>query len=309
MKILIIGLGTQGKKRKKVLVTNKNLRVITLDPYNPSADFKNLEEINFDFIDCVFLCVPDKEKKKFINICIKNKKSFLIEKPFPRYSLKEIKKIIKSLNEHKIICYVAYNHRFEPHFIRTKKILESQKFSKIYSCKLFYGNGTASLVKKSKWRDTGYGVLDDLGSHLLDLIFFWFNSKIDKILFACKSNFENKSADHFQIVFKSEKILFSLEMTMCMWRNYFYCDILGREGSLHIKSLCKWSDSELILRKRVFPSGIPKEKKFFERFGDSTWKKEHDFFFKSLKIKKGSDLLYNYKINNILQKIYTKSIK
>ena len=38
----------------------------------------------------------------------------------------------------------------------------------IYRCRMFYGNGTARLVRDSAWRDDGAGVLPDLGSHLLD---------------------------------------------------------------------------------------------------------------------------------------------
>ena len=214
MKVLIIGLGTQGNKRKKILEKIKKNKIITLDPYNSLSDYKKIEDINLNYIDCIFLCVPSKDKKKYIDICIKFKKSFLIEKPFPKYSLNETRKILKNLRSNKIICYVAYNHRFEPHFIKTKKIIDSKILSKIYTCKLFYGNGTAKIVKDSKWRDTGSGVLDDLGSHLLDTIFFWFRPKITKILFVNKSKFENKSPDHFQIIFKSNNVLFSVEMTM-----------------------------------------------------------------------------------------------
>lgn len=307
MNILIIGLGIQGNKRKKILEKNKKNNVVTLDPYNSFSDYKKIEEINFNSVDCIFLCVPDKIKKKYINLCIKKKKSFLIEKPFPRYSQKETKKIIKKLRLNNIICYVAYNHRFEPHFIRAKKIINSKILSKIYTCKLFYGNGTARLVKNSRWRDVGSGVLNDLGSHLIDIIFFWFKPKINKILFANNNKFENKSSDHFQVIFKSNKILFTVEMTMCMWKNYFYCDILANKGSLHIKSLCKWSDSQLIHHKRIFPSGLPKEKTYCEKKGDPTWEKEHKFFFRSIKNNRSSDLIYNYKINNFLDKIFNLS--
>ena len=39
---------------------------------------------------------------------------------------------------------------------------------------MFYGNGTARLVRDSDWRDQGSGVLHDLGSHLLDTVAYWF---------------------------------------------------------------------------------------------------------------------------------------
>lgn len=309
MNVLIIGLGTQGLKRKKILKQSRKINVLTLDPYNSKADFKKKEDVNFDKIDSVFLCIPDSIKKHYIKFCIKNKKSFLIEKPFPKYNINDTKKIIQSLKSNNIICYVAYNHRFEPNFVRAKKIFDKKIISKIYSCKLFYGNGTARLVRNSKWRDVGSGVLDDLGSHLLDTIFYWFNPKIEKILFVNQNRFENKSADHFQIILKASKILFTLEMTMCMWKNFFYCDVLGSKGSLHLKSLCKWNDSEINLRKRVFPSGLPIEKKSIEKKGDPTWKKEHEFFFKSIKLNKSSDLMYNYNLNKLLEKIYIMAKK
>ena len=50
-----------------------------------------------------------------------------------------------------------------------KDLIESKKLGSIYYV-MFYGNGTARLVRDSKWRDTGLGVLSDLGSHLLDTL-------------------------------------------------------------------------------------------------------------------------------------------
>ena len=40
---------------------------------------------------------------------------------------------------------------------------------------MFYGNGTARLVRNSYWRDQGNGVLSDLGSHLVDTSKFFFD--------------------------------------------------------------------------------------------------------------------------------------
>ena len=68
---------------------------------------------------------------------------FFSRKPFPLISEK-IKFILK-FNKKKLIGYVAYNHRFEP--LKKQKILSENKIGKIYSCRLFYGNGTSTLVK------------------------------------------------------------------------------------------------------------------------------------------------------------------
>ena len=77
------------------------------------------------------------------------------------------------------VCYTAYNHRFEPHFVRMRDLIASGELGTIYRCRMFYGNGTARLVRDSAWRDQGAGVLPDLGSHLLDTCRFWFGDISD----------------------------------------------------------------------------------------------------------------------------------
>ena len=62
--------------------------------------------------------------------------------------------------------------------IRMKKLIKSKKLGKIYSCRMFYGNGTAQLVRNSPWRDKSTGVLNDLGPHLLDTCEFLFGNKL-----------------------------------------------------------------------------------------------------------------------------------
>ena len=78
MRILIVGLGVQGKKRKSTL---KNHNVITADIINKFADYKCIKDVPITDYDVVFLCTPDKEKYKIIKYCIENKKHILVEKP------------------------------------------------------------------------------------------------------------------------------------------------------------------------------------------------------------------------------------
>ena len=48
-----------------------------------------------------------------------------------------------------------------------RDLIASGELGKIFRCRMFYGNGTARLVRDSEWRDQGAGV-PDLGSHVLD---------------------------------------------------------------------------------------------------------------------------------------------
>ena len=63
MNIAIIGLGTQGYKRLKILKNN----FITVDPYKKEADYKNIREVPNDKYDIAFISTPDKEKFKLLS--------------------------------------------------------------------------------------------------------------------------------------------------------------------------------------------------------------------------------------------------
>lgn len=300
---VIVGFGVQGKKRLKFL--NKK-KTIIVDPFNKRSHYKYINDVPKNKYSKVFICVPDKDKEKIIQYCLLNSKHFLVEKPFPLIKSKKIEFYSRIARSKKLINYVAYNHRFEPHFEKVKKILNKNQIGKIYSCKLFYGNGTSTLVKNSLWRDKGLGVISDLGSHLLDLCNYWFNIKGENIDYINCSKFENRSPDYAKLIFKQKNILFDLEMTLCMWRNHFTCDILGEKGSIHISSLCKWDETTLIIRKKVFPSGLPKEKKYKIKMDDPTWKKEHKYFEGLIKKNKISFTKRDIWINNIFNKIKKK---
>ena len=206
MKILIVGLGVQGKKRKKLL--NKKYLYATVDIRNKNANFSKIENAPLKNYDTVFACVPDSEKLKIINYCLKNKKNILVEKPLIIGSDKKIKKIQQKAKKLGVIVYTAYNHRFEPNFVNIRKIIKSKKLGKIYYCHIFYGNGTAKLVKKNKWRDIGLGVVQDLGTHLIDTIKFWFDRDI-KFKLIANNKFENKAPDHAVLLSKKKNFLLS----------------------------------------------------------------------------------------------------
>ena len=300
MRILIVGLGVQGQKRKKLL--SKIFFYASVDIDNKKADFQSIKEVPLKNYDSVFICTPDSSKLGIINYCIKHKKNILVEKPLFSKSNKSLKKLEKKANQSNIIIYTAYNHRFEPHFINIKKIIKSKVLGKIYYCYLFYGNGTAKLVKRNKWRDRGLGVIKDLGPHLIDTTNFWFNKKF-KFKSFINNKFENNSPDHAILFSKENNFFLKLEMSTCMWRNTLQCDIIGSKGSIHLNSLCKWGPSILKIRKRKLPSGYPSEKKNIKTIQDPTWELEHKHFKSLVNLKKRTNLGNDIWINETLKNI------
>jgi scyllo-inositol 2-dehydrogenase (NADP+) len=200
-----------------------------------------------------------------------------VEKPVVADSEAELRKLKALAEANRAVCYTAYNHRFEPHIVRLKQILDSGALGKVYLAKFFYGNGTARDVRNSAWRDEGMGVFPDLGSHLLDWTLFLFGPPSVPPQIWAADRFENKAYDHFRFGFGGTPSL-DFEMTLLSWRNTFRCDVFAEKGSAHIDCLCKWGPSLFTLRTRVLPSGRPKEETERLECADPTWQAEYEHF-------------------------------
>jgi scyllo-inositol 2-dehydrogenase (NADP+) len=298
MRTIVIGLGVQGKKRQ--YFAGKDFQ-FSIDPFNDQAIYKNLDDVDFNSFDSALLCIPDEIKFEYVKRLVLAGKHVLIEKPFnlPNSQLKEIEVLARKT---KSTVYVAYNHRFEPHWITTKKLIEKGEIGKVYKLNLFYGNGTAELVKNSVWRDKDLGVIPDLASHLFDLVDFWFGLENYNVEIVSVNNFENKTYDNavIRLVGSPEVIL---EISLLSWRNNFRAEVIGNEGSIHLESLCKWGPSQLILRDRKRPSGKPDEKINILVCSDPTWESEYKHFSDLISKNDLGNLESNVKISNLFDKL------
>ena len=305
MRIIVVGLGVQGYKRRKHA---GNDYITSVDPINKEADYLKIADVPIDCYDAVLACIPDSPKVELLRYALSNKKHVLVEKPLWAGKDKEIIELERLAQKNKVVCYTAYNHRFEPHFIKMRDLIASGKLGDIYSCRIFYGNGTARLVRESEWRDQGDGVLSDLGSHLLDTCRFWFGTELNEFKLTAVSTFENNAPDHIIISSEKNQPRIELEMTFCMWRNHFTCDILAEKGTAHIESLCKWGPAIFSYRERVMPSGRPPESNITLIKEDPTWESEYKHFKQLVASGATTNLSNDLWLHKNLQKL-GKSIK
>jgi predicted dehydrogenase len=274
-RVIVVGLGVQGQKRRAAAGGDF---VCTADPFNPQADYKSVYDVPLDTYDAALACIPDEPKVELLRYFLSHGKHVLVEKPLWAERESDIAMLQELARANNVICYTAYNHRFEPHFARMREVIASGELGRIYSCRMFYGNGTARLVRESQWRDEGAGVLPDLGSHLLDTCRFWFGDIADTFKVIAANRFENHAPDHVIIGTELNQPRLELEMTLLMWRNHFTCDVLAEKGSAHIESLCKWGPARFTQRWRVLPSGRPREDVVMLEQPDPTWAAEYAHF-------------------------------
>jgi predicted dehydrogenase len=275
MRVVIVGLGVQGRKRAKIAGTDL---VATVDPVVSDADHRSLSELEAQSYDAAALCVPDREKIALIRELVGLGKHVLVEKPLVSSEQVPLSALEKSARDAGVVVYTAYNHRFEPNIVHARQLLTERTIGDVYRISIYYGNGTARLVRDSAWRDQGSGVLHDLGSHVIDMFHEWCVRPSDDYEAVEMSSFENRAPDHAVFQARSHYPKLFGELSLLSWRNSFRAEIVGSSGSLHIDGLAKWGESVLTLRRRVLPSGVPQETVWRVPQGDPTWQAEYDHF-------------------------------
>ncbi|MEM7406132.1 MAG: Gfo/Idh/MocA family oxidoreductase [Pseudomonadota bacterium] len=287
MRVIVAGMGVQGHKRRRVAGDEC---VATVDPVGDGVDYRDIEAVPLESYDAALCCIPDGPKREMLTYLLSNGKHVLVEKPLWTPALSDIDELERLSELNDAVCYTAYNHRFEPHFVGLKALLDDGALGELYSCRMFYGNGTAKLVRDSVWRDEGAGVLPDLGSHLLDTTEFLFGVQREDFSLVAANAFENRAADHVIISAEAARPRIELEMTLLSWRNHFTCDVYGELGSAHVSSLCKWGPSSLTFYSRIMPAGRPPQQTTTLVQDDPTWEAEYHHFKQLIKARSRGNL-------------------
>lgn len=296
MKVVVVGLGIQGRKRLAVAGAEG---IGAVDPVAAGASWTRIEDVPLGDYDAALVCTPDEPKVALLTYLLSHGKHVLVEKPLVAATDAELEALKALAARTGGVCYTAYNHRFEPHLATVKRYLAEDRIGRVYHCRMFYGNGTARDVRNSPWRDKGLGVIPDLASHMLDLVLFWFGRPAGTPQVWTVQKHENAAFDYFLMGFPDAAPVVKLEGTLLSWRNTFGLDLIGERGSLHVTGLCKWGPTSLVHRGRVLPSGKPAEEVLTLEQKDPTWALEYDYF-RNLCRSGGSNIDNDIWINGVL---------
>lgn len=300
LRYLIVGYGNIGHKRQSAL-GKKCIATFDPDPkQNPT--YTKLEDIPQDTFDVAVLTVPQKPKVELTKYFLKLGKHVLVEKPLIVTS-GQGRELQKLADSNKVIWYTSYNHRFEPNIEKVKKLVTSSFLGKLYHARFVYSFGNIK-ERIGTWRETEFGVLEEIAPHLIDFAIMIFNYKGKDFKTLIARKVESKIFDHWVFATTDNKIVF--ETSSVTWKYIFSLDIYGEKGSLHVNGLNKWEGSTLIIRKRVFPSGAPTEKIIKTKGSDITWEKDFKNFEKMVKLKRTSsesDIQLSIALSNICHKL------
>ena len=215
MRYLIVGFGNIGHKRKNIL--GKKC-VATVDP-NPkaNAEYTNIKDVPLNIFDTAILTIPQQFKYEFTKYFLNCGKHVLVEKPLI-ITASQGKKLLKIATENQVIWYTSYNHRFEPNIVKIQNILQKDLIGKLYHARFVYSFGNIK-ERIGTWRETKFGVLEEIAPHLIDFAQWFFNYKGSDYEPFIARKIESKIFDHWVFCTKDKKVLF--ETSSVTWKNVF----------------------------------------------------------------------------------------
>lgn len=137
---------------------------------NPDDIFNRID------IDIVDICTPNIFHKEAVLKALKAGKNVYCDKPLAT-SYEEAKEITDVLGKYDVITQMALQYRFFPATMRAKELLEEGRIGRIMSYRACYlHSGSVDPKKPIGWKQDkkfgGGGVLFDLGSHVLDIMYY-----------------------------------------------------------------------------------------------------------------------------------------
>ena len=271
MRYLLVGYGNIGAKRKAALGERC---VATVDPFNAAADYRAATECDPARYEAAILAVPNDVKVELLQYFLDLGKHVLVEKPLI-LDLEVASDLTRRARESGAVWYTSYNFRFEPNVVALKRHLDGGGVGRIYRVRMFYGNGTAANLVGT-WRDSRYGVLEDMATHLIDLAGFVFGR------FGCDfqvwelGSYVMKGIDHCVLATSDGGLV--IECSFLSWKNRWRIEVIGERGMLEMDGLTKWGTSELVLWRRKLPSGVPDEHRERVAGPDPTWSADLAYF-------------------------------
>jgi len=285
MNVGIVGLGKMGLVHAGILNSLDGVKLTTvaendklisnyikksISSVNIYNDYKKM--INSEDLDLVYITTPIATHVPIALQCIENKINFFLEKPVSR-NLQETRNLCEKLKNYEIINAVGYNRRFVDTFAKVKSLLDSKILGDINTVKSsMYGSDI--LSKSSGWRlkkkISGGGVLLDFGSHLVDLL-VWYFGIIRKVSGKTGSIYSKEVEDEAKMELEFDNGIVGKLETSWSVKGYrlpeINIEVIGNNGKLTVSqdfikvslksSVPELEKNEMTIFKQTLNTGVP----------------------------------------------------
>lgn len=195
-KLGFLGVGWIGKNRLEALTTEKLTEEIFIcDPHLPSVEDaikavpsakvnESFNELLQSDVEGVVIATPSALHSKQSIQALEQGKAVFCQKPLGR-DLSETKAVVHAAQQADKLLAVDYSYRYTKGIAAIKELLDQGALGKIFSVEAVFHN--AYGPDKSWFYDPGLsggGCLIDLGSHLVDLLFYLFKTPSIEVRYA-----------------------------------------------------------------------------------------------------------------------------
>ncbi|QDI88778.1 Gfo/Idh/MocA family oxidoreductase [Candidatus Nitrosopumilus sp. SW] len=268
MKILIVGLGSMGKRRIRNLKKLGNFGILGYDPQKIRRDesFKKYKIETFDNIDhaisqhpnAIIISTPPDLHLKYALLAIKNNIDFFMEL---NHSSSHVKQIIKKIKGKKIIAAPSCTMRYHPIVSELEKLLKKKKIGKIFEIHHYNGQNLKSWHPWENYKNffvskKETGGAKELVPFELNWLFYLFSkiisvsSSVQKVsnldvdiddIYQIHANFKNGIIGNFIFDVISEPSF--RETRLIGEKGVILCDF--KKGTIQVNTGKKWNIKKL----------------------------------------------------------------
>ena len=310
MKVLIVGLGSIGKRHLKNILSTADCEIIV---YSKHTNLKSSVKKNVKIFNTLDACLSEKPDVAFITnetayhipIALKLAEAGLdmfVEKPLS-HNMKDVYRLCKMIKREKIISLMGCNLRFNKALQEVKYLIEHNTIGKILSVKAECGTYLPSWHPYENYSKS-YSARDDLGGgvvltciHEIDYL-YWFFGKIEEVFSITGkiSNLKIRTDDLSAIILRfKNNIVGEIHLDYFQRPESRSCKIIGTKGTIfwdYVKNEVKIYD---IKRKKWLKKRITNNNK------NEMYVKEIKHFFHCGKNKKRT-------INDVEQGMYVLDV-
>ena len=257
LKVGIAGYGIVGKRRRKCVDLNPNLKLVAVcdQTFVDEGTFddgirryKNYRELLTEDLDVLIVCMTNEVAPEVTISGIEKGLHVFCEKP-PGKKVADIEKVIDA--ERKFPnCKLMYgfNHRYHDSVQDALKIVHSGELGRIINMRALYGKSKLITFDQPDWRTkreiAGGGVLLDQGIHMVDLMRLFAGEFTEVHSFISNSHWGYQVEDNAYALMKTtEGIVGMLNSSATQWRHRFSLDINLDKGSIILEGILSGTKS------------------------------------------------------------------
>ena len=204
------------------------------------------EMVRCDSLDAVIVASPPWLHVEQVALAAEAGKHMLCEKPMARH-ISECRQIIQSCEAAGVLLMVAFMKRFDPAFLLVKQLIDSGELGEVYEISVDWRWPQYFLAG---WRDTirtQGGLLQDHGSHTVDLCRWWAGD-VDSVSASVKVALNGREVeDYAHVVCQHQSGCVSIHhhsrLTHCRQRENYWIE--GGKGALTLECYGQWSATQL----------------------------------------------------------------